>query len=211
MTVFLRMLPLCQKMMVHCQSIFSLFWQNLSGDRHRPQQLWSLQLSGHLLHHVVLLCVTSTVLKLLHINLILLLIIITLLLLLLIIPLPVVLGLGQLEVLDRGSSPQAVVEEADADDADHHQCDNQSHQKLNLNSSNELFRPLGDVIDRIVLSGCHIPVEIGTRLSYWVLQEHLPALVPVLDGGGEGDLLPPVVVHPPQSLLLSRNHLICIF
>ena len=97
-----------------------------------------------------------------------------------------------------------------------------SYQKLNLNSSNELFRPLGDVIDRIVLSGCHIPVEIGTRLSHWVLQvhllnnamigrtlqqAHLPALVPVLDGGGEGDLLPPVVVHPPQSLLLSRNHL----
>ena len=48
-----------------------------------------------------------------------------------------------------------------------------SYQKLNLNSSNELFRPLGDVVDWVVLSGCDIPIEIGMRLSHWVFQVHL--------------------------------------
>ena len=51
-----------------------------------------------------------------------------------------------------------------------------------------------------------VPVPVPVPVPVFAFH-HLPALVSVLYGGGKGGLLPPVVVHSPQTFLLPRNHL----
>ena len=48
-----------------------------------------------------------------------------------------------------------------------------SHQKLNLNAYNKLLGSLGDVVDRIVLPRCYIPIALQVRFPYWIFKVHL--------------------------------------
>ena len=48
-----------------------------------------------------------------------------------------------------------------------------SHQKLNLNACNKLLGSLGDVVDRIVLPRCYIPIALQVRFPDWIFKVHL--------------------------------------
>ena len=48
-----------------------------------------------------------------------------------------------------------------------------SHQKLNLNACNKLLGSLGDVVDRIVLPRCYIPIALQVRFPHWIFKVHL--------------------------------------